>query len=130
MKNDLILDIDDQIYDMSVSRNQAINQCISKGRQFIEHFKKILKDSSQETIKHHATEMQAFLDDVKDLTLKPKTKIITYNQLFDWFFTKGSSVEVLFKGDTKGEALYNKFLQNISGNYNVETSLKSIGLLK
>lgn len=117
------------VFDMAYERRDAINHCADVGKQFIDHFKKILQDPSKEAIHHHAEEMQGWLEDVSQIVLKHNKKQISNEQLIDWFFTKGSSVEILFSNDKKGKELYNNFIKEIIKDYNVVNTLKRIGLL-
>lgn len=118
------------IKDMAYDRRGAINRCGDLGRQFINHFKKILNDPNQESIINHADEMQTWLDDVTQIVLKYNKRKLTTDQIIDWFFTKGSTVEVLFENDENGKDLYNRFLKSIVNNYSVRNAFKEIGLLK
>lgn len=50
--------IDETIDEQAFSRTEIIDKCNSLGDQFIEHFDKIYNENNEETIKHHASEMQ------------------------------------------------------------------------
>ena len=119
----------EMVNEMAYERADAIDRCASLGKLFIEHFRKICTSNDNDTKKHWAKEMQSWLDDVKDIVLKQNKKQITFSQLIDWFFTKGSSVDVIFKDDETLQDNYNEFLKNVSKDFNVSQALIDSKLL-
>lgn len=93
-----------RIDEMAYERADAIDKCDRLGKQFIDHFHKVYAGGvSDNDFQHHCQEMQAWYDDVKDIILRYNKKRLSNDQLVNWFFTKGSSVEVLFKDDSEGD---------------------------
>lgn len=80
--------------EMAYERDEAINRCASLGKQFISHFHTVMRNGKDSNdFIHHCEEMQARFDDVKFIVLKYNKKIISSDNLINWFFTVGSSVE-------------------------------------
>ena len=85
---------EEQVLEMAYSRQDAIDKCNVLGKQFIEHFHKIMSSSFEDIdFNHHCIEMQAFFDDVKNIKLKQNNKRLSADALINWFFTIGSDVE-------------------------------------
>lgn len=84
--------------EMAITRSEAIDKCYSFGKQFIEHFHKIMSEGkSADEFKHHCKEMQNFYDYVKQITLKQNNKKLPIDYLINWFFTIGSNVDEVIK---------------------------------
>lgn len=101
-------------YEMAMERADAIDRCLGLGKRFIEHFHKIFTMGKENYI-HHCREMQAWLDEVNSLYLKPKTKPLSVTNKYDWFFTAGSTPEYYLKDDSEVEA-YEKFVVQLQAN--------------
>lgn len=86
------------IKETAYTQSKAIDRCASLGRQFIDHFHKVVEEGDQSPdFKHHCQEMQTWWEDVRDIVLKHNKKRISKVDLIDWFFTKGSSIEIQIK---------------------------------
>lgn len=111
-------------YEMAMERRDVIDVCLGLGKRFIEHFHKIYTMKKKNYI-HHCKEMQAWLDKVNSLKLKPNSKLLSVTHKYDWFFTAGSSPDYFLKDDNEVEA-YEKFVVQLQAN----PSLKIIEALK
>lgn len=90
--------------EMAYSRQDLIEKCSNLGLKFIEHFKKVYQGGlSDRDFKHHCQEMQSWYDNIKSSVIKTSKHPISNEQLVDWFFTAGSSIEVLFGNDEAGD---------------------------
>ena len=118
------------LIEMSISRDKAVERCMSLGKQFIKHFDKIYNENDEGTIKHHAMEMQEWLDTVLYITLKPKGKYIRMTDIHDWFIDGGGDPERFFTGpdiDVEVE-VYGKFYLNTLLYGDVLQALETVGL--
>lgn len=83
-----------KLAEFAVSRADAITICMSNGRQFMQHFVKVLQDGiNGDDFKHHCHEMQTWFDVVKGIKLKGSKKPLSLEQWMDWFFTAGGNIE-------------------------------------
>lgn len=102
---------------MSYTQSKAIDRCASLGRQFIDHFHKVVKSGKDDKdFKHHCQEMQFWWEDVRDIVLKHNKKRISRVDLVDWFFTKGSSIEIQIKEPY--QELYEELCVSLISDYN------------
>ena len=119
---------EEQLNEMALTRNEAIDRCFSLGKQFIDHFHKCVhegKDSDDFT--HHCTEMQAWFDEVKQYKLKQNKRLLTADTLINWFFTVGSDVEE--KIEEEYQDIYEQFYIRLlldRNNSNVENILTEL----
>lgn len=119
---------EESLKEMAMERNDAIDRCYSLGLQFLNHFQKIYDDNNEETIKHHAAEMQNWLNQVLDITLKSTNKKLSRQQLYDWFITAcGNSFDHL--NNYVVDDVYNQFAMKVLDNHDVVQSLKDVNLL-
>lgn len=123
------VDCGNALNEMAYERSDAIEHCSTLAKKFVEHFEKIYDESNDEPKNHWANEMQSWLDDVRGIVLKGKNKRISFSQLVDWFFTRGSSVELMFEDEGKQDK-YDEFLSVIGKDYDVKRALREIGLMK
>ena len=117
-----------KIQDMAMSRRQAMNRAMDLAPRFVEHFNKINNNKSSIDVKHCASEMQAWLDQVLGIKLKETKKPLSLQEKMDWFFTNGSDSETLFK-DQREAMIYDDFIDLVAVNNDVKKSLNEIGLL-
>ena len=116
-----------KLNEMALSRSDAIDRCMNLGNQFINHFHKAVLDTIEESFSHHCSEMQNWFNMVKDIVLKHNGKRIKSDDLINWFFTAGSSVEL--KIEEKYQEIYEELYLRLLGNRNssnVENILKEI----
>ena len=81
-----------KLEEMANSKADAIIKCNRLGKIFAEHFNKCVEDyltNNKERLHHHASEMQAWWNDVREDRLKGSNKRISDSKLIDWFFTAG-----------------------------------------
>lgn len=101
-----------KINEMALSRSDAIDLCLNLGKEFAEHFVKVVTEGvNSENFNHHCSEMQAWFDKVRKIKLKPKGKTLNIEQYIDWFFTVGQNTE-----DVVGENnvdLYEKLIAKL-----------------
>lgn len=115
-----------KIEDMVYARSEAIEKCNSLAKEFIIHFKKICEEPKSQAVNHWCDEMQGWLNEARDITLKHNNKKITFVNLIDWFFTKGQTVEELFESEMIQDK-YNDFISKIAkNNYDVKITIKEI----
>lgn len=123
-----------EIKEMSYNRSDAIDRCANLGKQFINHFIKVMNAGGikdPDFIHHCDTEMAAWFNDVKEITLKPKSKLLSSDQLMDWFFTKGSSIDILLKDDNeKYQDIYSSFIAKLLADKNKKISIALIEAIK
>lgn len=104
--------------EMAYSQRAAINRCGDLGYEFVRHFVKIMDDGkNHDDFAHHCSEMQAWWDKVKSIKLKNNGKIISDENLFDWFFTYGSDVVGVVQSEEYRHAyeiLINRLLEDRS----------------
>lgn len=103
------------ITEMSLSRVDTIDRCMSLGKQFAEHFNVICKESTKSlNFKHHCHDMQVWFDTVLSIRIKPKGKHLTVEQLVDWFFTSGQNIEDIIDEDYQDiyDVLIRKLVSN------------------
>lgn len=102
------------IKEMAYNRSDAINRCADLGEQFISHFNKIMDagDINDPDFIHHCTEMDAWLNKVRKITLKPKNKTLNTELLVDWFFTAGSSIDIIVSKE-EYQDIYSSFITKL-----------------
>ena len=100
--------------DMALSKSDAIDKCISLGKQFIKHFDKVYNNSNSRDVEHWLGEMIGWLKTVKSYKLKSTNDYLTDTQLFDWFFTAGANAEDFMRNPTLEESKdYSKFITKV-----------------
>lgn len=115
------------ITDMAVERRDVIDRCINLGEKFIEHFHKIYKNSNDINVNHWTGEMQGWLNTVKRIILKESKDFILDGDLYDWFYTAGSSPDVIVSEINYDKLkIYDKFAMKCLGNNNVRNSIKEV----
>lgn len=114
--------------EMAMSRQDAIDRCMSLGQKFIEHFKKIYEEENKkcDAINHWVNEMQSWYNQVSKIKLKPKSTSIQLNNLMDWFFTVGSEPEEYLDYNDDMCSKYNKFILSLCSGGDVKGALVSI----
>ena len=117
------------IEDMALTRADCIQACLDNAPVFIEHFHKIFMSPKDINVNHWCDEMYAKYKKVSELVLKNKNKRISDTQLEDWFFTKGSSVEVLFPDNINEQKTYVKYYKELLRCKDVKNAFVNIGLI-
>lgn len=116
-----------KIDDMAIQRRDAIDRCISLGEKFIEHFHKIYKNPNDINVNHWMGEMQGWLDTVKRIRLKESKDFILDGDLYDWFYTAGSSPDVIVPEMYYDELkIYDKFAMKCLNNNDVRNSIREV----
>ena len=105
-----------KLCEMSYYRSDAIDKCASLGERFIEHFNKIMNTGglNDPNFVHHCSEMSSWFNVVNHITLKPKNKLINSEYLMDWFFTIGSSIDIIISDEF--EMVYSDFVSKLLAN--------------
>lgn len=102
--------------EMSLSRSDAMDRCISLGEKFIEYFHNIYHNRNSTDINHWISEMSSWYNSVKKIRLKSTNKPLLINNLMDWFFTAGSNPEEFLGCDLDELEKYNNLcIRLISG---------------
>ncbi len=121
-----------KLFEMVFSKTDAMDRCISLGKKFIEHFDKLYKDPKNISANHWMGEMQGWFDTIKKIVLKHSNKQLSNTQLVDWFFTAGSTFEVMLeikeptKEDKKESDCYNNFIKRVLKTENIRESFENI----
>ena len=116
-----------KIIDMAMQRKDAIDRCIELGEKFIEHFHKIYKNPDDINVNHWVGEMQGWLNSVKKIKLKESKDFILKGDLYDWFYTAGSSPDaIVLEMDYNELKIYDKFAMKCLNNNNVRNSIKEV----
>lgn len=85
---------EDYLVEMALSRGEAIDICMSLGKQFANHFNKVCDEGKNcSNFKHHCQEMQSWFNKVKSIKLRHTKRLIQPTNLYDWFFTCGAELE-------------------------------------
>lgn len=85
---------EDYLVEMALSRGEAIDICMSLGKQFANHFNKVCDEGKNSSnFKHHCQEMQSWFNKVKSIKLRHTKRLIQPTNLYDWFFTCGAELE-------------------------------------
>ena len=118
---------DNGLFDMALTRQDAIDRCISLGKKFIEHFDKIYNDRNNNAFNHWAKEMKTWLNQVKEIKLKPKNNYILNGQLRDWFFTAGAAPEdFMLNPDDKELRMYDSFCEKLLSGKDIYNTLNEL----
>lgn len=73
-----------QLNEIAMPKADAIELCVRLGNRFVEHFHKLyLEDVTSSSFHHHTSEMQAWLNTVRKVTLKHNTNPLTAINLLD-----------------------------------------------
>lgn len=118
------------LVEMSIKRSDAMDKCMELGEKFIEHFNKIYNENDEGTIHHHAKEMQAWLNKVLKITLRPNGKYIAMDDIVGWFIEGGTNPENYFTGpdiDVERE-VYVDFYMRALTHGDVLKALTEVGL--
>ena len=120
-----------KIEDMAYTRKQALDKCWDLAEPFIEHFEKIYKNPKAQTVHNWCVEMQTkWFKPIEDIVFKHNHKQIEDENIYEWFLTRGSSPEVLFKDNPEKAKIYKEFCEELLKTRDVEKSLINIGLIK
>lgn len=113
--------------EMSMSRSEISYRSSRLGRQFIDHFNKVLNDlqsKNSNCLNHHCQEMQSWWDYVRKLTYKHNKKYISDDDMIEWFFSGGGNYE-----DTVNNvAMYKQLIGCMLSNKNktIQSIIKNI----
>ena len=112
---------------ITLSRVDAMDRCISLGKHFIEHFDKIYTNHNDQNVNHLISEMTNWYEEVKQITLENTNKPILKGELRDWFFTAGANPESFMNHATNDELeKYDIFSEKILSGLDVFTALKNV----
>jgi rubrerythrin len=115
------------IQDMALSRTDAMDRCISLGKQFIQHFDKMYKEPTNSATEHWLAEMDNWYKSVKQIKLKQNNSPLLTGELRDWFFTAGANaVDFMKSADRKEEEVYDKFVNDIISKDSVREAYKNL----
>lgn len=101
--------------EMSMPKSEICYRSSRLGRQFIDHFNKVLNDLQSETntsLSHHCQEMQSWWDYVRHLTYKHNKKYVSDKDMIEWFFSGGGNYEDTVDSVSMYEQLINRMLHN------------------
>lgn len=102
-----------RLREMALSRGDAISRCISLGKQFIEHYHKVyMRGPQDEDFLHHCHEMQNWYESARSIRLSQNKKLISSNNLRDWFFEVGAIPED-FISDPDEVDSYKRFVDRL-----------------
>lgn len=101
--------------EMIMERPDAISKCMKLGNEFIEHFSNIAEDGPySKNFTYHYKELVLLWNSVKSIRLKDSGKIISNFQLMDWFFSMGTSIELIISSKYKN--VYEEFCIKLLNN--------------
>lgn len=115
-----------ELNEMAIDRNTAIDKCISYGKQFIIHFNKIYKEPHCMYVKHWCKEMQTWFDIMSDFVLKHNKRHLVGAERYDWFYSFGSSFEEFFNYNTDEIESYIQFIDELEKTKDVYESIHKI----
>ena len=123
--------IDSVSKDSAMKKSDAIDRCTSLGEKFLEHFHKCYNSDDEELIGHWLGEMNGWLKSVKKIILKESNKPIYLVDLLDWFFTCGSSPEVIIPDMSENEQFaYDNFAVDVANGTPIEEAYKKVASTK
>lgn len=115
---------------ITLSRVDAMDRCISLGKNFIEHFDKIYNNSNEQSVNHWINEMTNWYEEVKQITLENTNKPILKGELRDWFFTAGANPENFMNHATNDELeKYDIFSDKVLNGTNIKSALRLVGII-
>ena len=115
---------------ITLSRVDAMDRCISLGKNFIEHFDKIYTNHNDQNVNHWISEMTNWYKEVKQITLENTNKHILNGELRDWFFTAGANPEYFMKSPTNDEIeKYDIFSDKVLNGTNIKSALRLVGII-
>lgn len=101
--------------EMIIERPNAISKCMKLGNEFIEHFSNIAEEGPySKNFAYHYKELVLLWNSVKSIRLKDSGKIISNFQLIDWFFSMGTSIELIIS--SKYQNVYEEFCIKLLNN--------------
>lgn len=115
-----------ELIEMALSRTDAIDRCIGKGKIFIEHFNKIYNNPKVDTVHHWCSEMQSWYNDIMNIVIKSNNKHLNNSQKKDWFYSFGSSYEEYFNYDEDKIEKYEEFIDYLDTSNDVYNSILKI----
>ncbi len=118
-----------RINDLAYDKQTIVNRCGDLGYKFVEHFDKIYNNSSDEALDHWIGELKGWFNQVSKLKFKYNKKLISDEQLIDWFFTYGSDFDMFFGNNIKEQKDYENFCYDLLKTKDVEQSLKNIKII-
>lgn len=92
-----------------MKRSDAIDKCISMGKDFIHAFHYIYTYPHAESIAQWIAEMQNWWNIVRSIKLDDTRTILTNQQIYDWFLMTGECIEDLLH-DAKEILCYDNFV--------------------
>jgi len=102
------------IVEMAVSRKEAKSKVVSYSKQIVLHLVKLQVLDSPTTHNHWYSELDTFLYNYEDLRLKGANKLVSGDQLYQWFFNDGydlstnmidKNIKRMVNGDYNGTKL-------------------------
>ena len=112
--------------EMAMSRQDAMNHCLSLSKKFIEHFEKIYNNPTAIEVERWEKEMQNWLNEVLSIKLKSNGKPLSMQCKMDWFFTNGSDSLTIFNNDEKKAEKYDDFIDCVCVNNDVKKSIDDV----
>lgn len=90
--------VDNLLNEMAYSRSYVVDKCAELGKEFVEHFHKVMHEGiDSDSFKHHCSEMQTWWNTVRSMSYKHNKKRVPKSDLFDMFLTVGDSIEFLIE---------------------------------
>ena len=115
-----------KLNEMSMSRSDAIDRCISLGKKFIEHFHKVYNSPYDDSVKHWIIEMEGWYNSVKEIRIKPKGKFLGITLLNDCFFTAGAEPTDFVKMSDEEYEAYEKFYTALNRGLSIREAIREI----
>lgn len=110
-------------------RKVIVDKCQELGSQFISHFDKIYNENDEETISHHASEMQAWLDTVRRYKWAHNNRALSTVDILNLFTTQGGDYDDVFPNNAIEAEVYESFCDELVKDWNVKEALRRVELL-
>lgn len=120
--------VKDEIF---MKKEDVIEKCNEYGNQFIERFHKAYNSKKDDVISLFINEMSLVLKAIKNISIKETESPIRKIDLLDWFFTCGSSPEVIIPEMSEDEIdAYDSFAVDVANGVPVEEAFKKVASTK
>ena len=112
---------------MTLSKQDAMEHCIAKGKEFISCFDEFYNETNRPTLYRLIDEMTNIFENIKSIRLKHNDKPILNRNLWEWFFSAGANPEDFMKSPTDEEIYkYDSFVSLIIRNKDIKEECQAL----